>query len=121
MSVKQQSLYLTNDERILARSMGLSFSSRARNMLVCNQAPRLGRLTIKQARSLQGQVWPRRKLKEERKVDQYVQPKSQQQLPVVVADSGGFVRCPQCKQLQRAGHNGPQTCCFCTSKFKVIG
>jgi len=50
---------LNHEEVAVAQRNGLTFASRRRNKLVCNQAPRLGCITAKQADSLRAQVWPK--------------------------------------------------------------
>jgi hypothetical protein len=60
VSTKQRDLRLNGMEIELVKNVGnLTFSPRSGNLLVCNQAPRLGKLSARQAEQLRGQVWPR--------------------------------------------------------------
>ena len=54
----QHSERLTADEVARAQKTGLTFAPRTHG-LVCNQIPRLGVITARQAETLRSQVWPR--------------------------------------------------------------
>ncbi len=43
---------------------GPTFSPRARNRMICNQAPELGAMSARKAEALRSQVWPREGTKE---------------------------------------------------------
>ena len=61
IGTNEKSVGMNADELVTARRRGgPTFSPRRRNRLVCNQAPRLGLISSRQADILRGQVYPRK-------------------------------------------------------------
>lgn len=109
-------LRLTNAEIELAKARGgLSFSTRRRGLVVCNQALRFGPISAAQAERLRGQLWPKRHERPPRN------PTEKGPLLSVHLDGRGDTTCPHCRQKNRNIQLGERNCANsnCRRRFLV--
>ena len=104
---------LSQNEVDAVQRTGVTFSPRTCGV-VCNQFPRFGLLSKRQADTIRAQVWPRTHTNKAKK-----EPRVPERLRQVHKDGLGGTTCPHCRTYNAVATEGLNRCVQCHGTFQA--